>query len=143
MFKKILVGFDGSPGSQNALSVALQMAQQGPRALWCLAVEEKLPVYASTVGEVEEEKDRANHYFQGLFKGVKEKAQAMGVGLETQIRPGHPARTIVDFAEEGGFDLIIMGHSGSSGVWGGFLGTTTEKVTRHAHCSVLVVRVVR
>lgn len=74
------------------------------------------------------------------FDGEVEEAKSLGVGLKTQILAGHPAQTIVRFAEEESFDLIIMGHSGSSAVWGRFLGTTTEKVMGHAHCSVLVVR---
>jgi len=43
-------------------------------------------------------------------------------------------------AQEGKFDLILVGHSGLSGVWAKFLGTTAEKVSRHAPCSVLIVR---
>ena len=34
----------------------------------------------------------------------------------------------------------VMGHMGHSSVWGTFMGTTAEKVTRHVTCSVLVVR---
>ena len=56
------------------------------------------------------------------------------------MRPGHPAQTIVEVAKEGKFDLILVGHSGLSGVWAAFLGTTAEKVSRHAPCSVLIVR---
>jgi hypothetical protein len=39
-----------------------------------------------------------------------------------------------------GADLVVIGHSGLSGVWGLFLGTTAEKVSRHAACSVRIVR---
>jgi len=55
--------------------------------------------------------------------------------------PGHPAQTSVQVAEEGRFGLVLLGHSGLSGVWAKFLGTTAaEKVSRHAPCSVLIVR---
>jgi Universal stress protein family len=36
--------------------------------------------------------------------------------------------------------LVAMGHTGHSSVWGTFMGTTAEKVTRQVTCSVLVVR---
>jgi nucleotide-binding universal stress UspA family protein len=36
--------------------------------------------------------------------------------------------------------LVVVGHTGHSGVWGRFLGTTAEKVSRHAAGSVLIVR---
>ncbi len=35
---------------------------------------------------------------------------------------------------------MLVGHSGLSGVWAALLGTTAEKVSRHAPCSVLIVR---
>ncbi len=41
-------------------------------------------------------------------------------------------------ADDVAADLIVLGHSGHSAVWGRFLGTTAEKVSRHAHCSVLI-----
>ncbi len=68
------------------------------------------------------------------------KAQEAGMEIK-MLRPfGHPAQTIVEVAKEGNYDLILVGHSGVSGVWAAFLGTTAEKVSRHAPCSVLIVR---
>ena len=60
--------------------------------------------------------------------------------IKTQIKIGHPARSLVDYASETGVDLLVLGHSGYSGIWGSFLGTTADKVIRHATCSVLVIR---
>jgi nucleotide-binding universal stress UspA family protein len=62
------------------------------------------------------------------------------VALGTQVRAGHPAQRIVEVSREQRIDLIVIGHSGHSGVWGRFLGSTAEKVSRHATCSVLLVR---
>jgi|GEM_PF-5930260 len=42
--------------------------------------------------------------------------------------------------KEGKYDLILVGHSGLSGVWAAFWGTTAEKVNRRAPCSILIVR---
>lgn len=72
----------------------------------------------------------------------KARSQAREAGLELKalVRPGHPAQTILEVAKEGKFDLILVGPSGLSGVWAKFLGTTAEKVSRHAPCRVLIVR---
>ncbi|HAY21801.1 MAG TPA: hypothetical protein DCY27_06470 [Desulfobacterales bacterium] len=35
---------------------------------------------------------------------------------------------------------MLVRYSRLSGVWAAFLGTTAEKVSRHAPCSVLIVR---
>jgi nucleotide-binding universal stress UspA family protein len=42
--------------------------------------------------------------------------------------------------KEGGYDLVVMGHTGHSSAWGTFMGMTAEKMTRHVTCSVLVIR---
>ena len=67
-------------------------------------------------------------------------ANSEGVTLHTDIRIGHPARGLVDYVTERGVDLLVLGHSGHSSLWGTFLGTTADKVMRHAPCSVRVVR---
>ena len=53
---------------------------------------------------------------------------------------GHPAESIVDEAERGKFDLIIVGHRGRHGVQRFLMGSTATRVVTHAHCDVLVVR---
>lgn len=56
---------------------------------------------------------------------------------------GDPATEIVRFAREGGFELIVMGTHGRTGVERQLLGSVAEKVLRDAPCSVLVVKLPR
>lgn len=140
MFRKILLAYDGSPGARRALDVALHLAKVDGAELWALAVEERLPHYAATVGEMAEEKEFANHFYQEHLTIAHEQAKNVGVRLKSEIRAGHAARTIIDFAKEGSFDLMVLGSSGHSKVWAMFLGTTAEKVSRHVPCTVLLVR---
>ncbi|WP_435194319.1 universal stress protein [Natronomonas sp. EA1] len=60
--------------------------------------------------------------------------------VETAIEMGPPARTIVNYADEAGIDLIVMGSHGRSGVSRVLLGSVAEAVVRRAGCPVLVVR---
>jgi nucleotide-binding universal stress UspA family protein len=53
---------------------------------------------------------------------------------------GHPAQELVKAAKDVGADLIVLGHRGHSAIWDTFLGSVAEKVSRHAQCSVLIVR---
>ena len=140
MFAKILVAYDGSAGSERALAAAVQIARSQRADLWGLAVEDRLPRLAATVGEMEEEKELAGQFYKDHLEDARVLAADSGVALHAVVRPGHAAQTITEFAKEEGFDLIVLGHSGHSGVWANFLGTTTEKVSRHAPCSVLIVR---
>ena len=140
MFQKILLAYDGSEGASRALAAAIDLAKLHQGKIWALSVEEKLPHISATVGEFQEAKDLANQKFRKLLEVARAEAQQAGIELIPLVRAGHPAQTIVGVAQEGEFDVILVGHSGLSGVWAAFLGTTAEKVSRHAPCSVLIVR---
>jgi len=140
MFRKILVGYDGSAGAERALEVACEMARTAEAELWAVAILEHLPKYAASVGEIEETTAQGEEYLRGILSGAQEIALRHGVGLQVDQIAGQAALSIVKYAKEQGFDLIVLGHSGHSGLWGSFLGTTADKAARHAHCSVLVVR---
>jgi len=140
MYKKMLVAFDGSEGAKRALAAGLSMARIHQAELWALAVEEKLPRFSATIDEVQEEKDFADRYYGALLAEASRQAREAGMALHTLLRAGHAAKTIVEVVKEGAFDLVIVGHTGLSAVWAMVLGSTAERVSRHAPCSVLIVR---
>jgi nucleotide-binding universal stress UspA family protein len=139
MSRKIGVGFDGSGGSRRALREAIRLAALEKADLHVISVEE-LPRYAGTVGEVIEEQDTANEAIKKLHDEAKQIAAEHGVQVMSVVRVGHPAKGLVDYSNETGLDLLVLGHTGHSALWGSFLGTTADKVIRHTPCSVLVVR---
>ncbi|WP_247001489.1 universal stress protein [Halosolutus gelatinilyticus] len=63
-----------------------------------------------------------------------------GIALETQTRVGSPAQEIVDCAEDGEFDHVVIGSHGRSGVSRIVLGSVAEVVVRHSPVPVTVVR---
>ncbi len=140
MLKKILVGYDDSPGAKQALVAACDVAKALGAELWAVAVLEHLPKYAASVGEIEETQAQGQTYLRDRLSDAQEAALARGIGLQVDQLAGQPAQAIVRYAKEHAFDLIVLGHSGHSGIWGTFLGTTADKAARQAHCSVLVVR---
>ncbi len=75
-----------------------------------------------------------------LANEIQAEADEHGVTVTTKVVTGHPAQELVRVAKDTGADLIVLGHSGHSAIWGTFLGTVTERVSRHAPCSVLIVR---
>ena len=140
MYKKILVGFDGSEGSKVALHHAAKLANLSGAELWSLWVRGSLPHYPESVDEVEEERESANSFLQNLTRLIVHFSQEYGVEIHGDAKSGNPAKTIVDYAKQHNFDLLVLGHRGHSGLWGGFLGHITDKVSENAHCSVLFVR---
>jgi len=140
MFKKILLAYDGSEGANRALEAGLELARVHQAELWALTVQEGVPRFSATIDEVQEEKAFANQHTAEVLAAARARAQNGGIELKTLSQTGHPAQTIIQVAGEGKFDLILVGHSGLSGVWAKFLGSTAERVSRHSPCSVLIVR---
>jgi len=141
MYRNILVGIDGSDRSRAALRRALLLAGESGSRVRALAVEEHLPRFAATVGEVDEFLEEKAAYFERLMAEATTLAGEQGVALETEVLPGNAARALVGRAKQLGCNLIVLGHAGHThGVWGNLLGSTADKVVDHAHCDVLIVR---
>jgi nucleotide-binding universal stress UspA family protein len=140
MFRKILIAHDGSDGAQRAFDAAVELAARLGLKLHMVSVEEDLPHYAQTMGEVAEEKEEEDSYFEQLARQSKKRAALQGVELESAIVAGHEVESIVEFAREGAFDLLVIGYLGHSRIYDHLWGGTSQNLTRLAPCSVLVVK---
>jgi nucleotide-binding universal stress UspA family protein len=138
-FDKILVAIDGSPGGQKALETAIQLAKLTQASLHALAVEGRLPAYAATIGEVDEVKREKDAFFGTLGRLAEKQAEEEGVELEVEIRAGHAAELIVRYANDGAFDLVVVGHKGHF-LEDYLLGSTADRVAHHAGCPVMIVK---
>ncbi len=140
LYQKILVAYDGSPGARRALKAAIELADQSDAELHCISVEEKLPHYAATVGEVEEAKAERDAYFDKLIREARQMAWDHGIELHSKVVPGHEVETIITAARDGKFDLLVVGFVGHSNVFGRVMGGTTQNLSRLSPCSVLIVK---
>ena len=140
MFKKLLVGYDGSKGGMAALRHAAGMAKEFSAQITALWVREPLPRYTDLPGEPEGEAEAGDDYFKERQGEVEALAKQLGISIACETRRGHPAKVIVRFADEGGYDLVVVGHSDHSELWGRLLGDTADRISDHAHCSVLIVK---
>ncbi len=138
-FDRILVAIDGSEPSDHAFTKAVELATLTRGTLHALAVEGPLPAYAATVGEVEEVKREKDAFFGALCARAREQAEAAGVPIEVELRPGHAAELIVTVASEIDADLIVLGHRGHF-LRDHLLGSTADRVAEHAGCPVMIVR---
>lgn len=140
MFRKILVANDGSEGAKKALHAAIDMAKRYEAELHEISIEEHLPHYAATVGEVVEAKQEAADYYRKVTKEAEAAALAQEIRLTSHVVPGHEVETIVRFAKEHGFDLLVIGFMGHSRVFERIWGGTSQNLARLSPCSVLVVK---
>jgi nucleotide-binding universal stress UspA family protein len=62
------------------------------------------------------------------------------VKLRHVVVRGHAADEIIRFAETEGVDLMVLGRQGHSRVARFFLGSTTDRVSEHCHCTVMIVK---
>ncbi len=140
MFRKILLAYDGSDGAKAALRVGIGLATSLRAELHSISVEEELPHYAATMGEIQDAKERVDEYFRVLTKEARDQAALAGIELQTVIRQGHEVESIVTFAKEGGFDLLLAGYHGHSRIFERVMGSTAQSIIRLSPCSVLLAK---
>jgi nucleotide-binding universal stress UspA family protein len=63
-----------------------------------------------------------------------------GVTIETKVVEKDPATALLDEVEQGGYDLLVVGNKGMTGVGRFFLGSVPNKVSHHVNTSLLIVR---
>lgn len=145
---KILLAADGSESSFKAARKTLEMAVPLKAEVTVLSVVQVIPVY------------RAAGYHGALFDGeqlamlerdMEEAAsetlektrrffQENGLEVKTVLTKGQPADVICQAAEEGKFDLIVIGSRGLGTIKGLVLGSVSNKVIHNAKTSVLIVK---
>ncbi|MEW6173759.1 MAG: universal stress protein [Bacillota bacterium] len=139
MFTKIMVAFDGSPPSFEALRAALDLAEKYHSALVCVSVVH-LPEYAGTLDEVDENIQRARQYYEKPLQQAAFLATEKGVELKSEVLYGHAGERLVEYAFREGIDLIVTGARGLSGLRRYLLGSVSNYLVNNATCPVLVIR---
>ncbi|MGI9472795.1 MAG: universal stress protein, partial [Rubripirellula sp.] len=139
---KVLLAIDGSKCSEDAARLLSHLPHTEKLDVTILSViAPPITAFYSPAKQVMEEFTEDDRRFakkrqestERLFSGAN-------ATVQTRIREGRPAETIVDCAEAWGADLIVLGAKGHSQINRILLGGTSDYVATHAHCSVLVVR---
>jgi universal stress protein A len=139
--RSILVPIDFSEPSKKALSYALGIAKRNGAKITLLHVIEPIAVYPDAAYPVMMGADLGPTAAKGAFRKLcREEAVDARLIRSTVIRRGTPHQEITGAARELETDLIIIATNGYTGLAHILLGSTTERVVRHAPCPVLVVR---
>ncbi|WP_243028069.1 universal stress protein [Thermus albus] len=142
MYKSILMPTDGSPCSLEALEHGLSLAKALGAKVHFLYVLEN-PAQAIWIApesvpyglELLEDLKKAGE--EAIAKALN-LAQEKGVEATGEVKEGIPVPTIVEAAK--GFDLLVMGTHGRTGLDKLLLGSVTEGVLHRVGIPVLVVR---
>jgi universal stress protein A len=141
IFQRILVPIDFSKTSVKALECALGIAQKVGATVHLMHVYEPpsfmtgyqtLPITVSD----DEIVQRARVDLEALVPPDL----PSNIKVNCFVRTGKGYVEIAKFAKEQKTDLIVISTHGYTGLKHTFMGSTTERVVRHAHCAVLVVR---
>jgi nucleotide-binding universal stress UspA family protein len=137
MFKKILVGTDGSDSATKAVSHAAEMAESMGAQLVLIHV---YPPPRSDVGSTFGRADAypSQEIGQAVLRDA-EKHFGDKVKIKSVLREGDPAEGLIDVAEEERIDLIVVGNKGMTGAKRFLLGSVPNQVSHHAPCTVLIV----
>lgn len=132
--KKILLAYDGGEPARRALDLAAQLAKTFGAEI---AVVSVVPVRIGR-SPIDPWDDAPVHTTELLE--ARKLLRDQGIEAELLEPSGDPARTIERIAEQGGFDMIVMG-SRHMGVLGRTLqGSVSEHVATHAEATVVIAR---
>lgn len=140
--KKILVPVDGSENSVNALRKAAEIGSIENSEILILTV-----VNSQRDNPYIIEQDYSSDLSQkNIRNGKKVLEESRKIiedypgKVETRLRNGDVAETIIDIAQDEDYDLIVMGRRGNAISSRSLLGSVSNKVLSFANKSVLVVK---
>lgn len=132
---KVLVPVDGSRGSYAALKVGIEIAKKFGGELTILTVTPELAFDETIQEELQVLMERSS---RATLDGARKVAALAEVRAEGILARGDPAEEILRHTR--GYDLIVMGSRGLSGLKRLFMGSISSRVADQATCSVLLVR---
>lgn len=133
MYDAVLVATDGSDLASRAVEYAIDLASTCGATLYALSIVDSRPL------------ESARHSEQmiaaagPLVEAVRERAERADLRVVTEVKTGVPHQAILDYADEAGADVVILGVTGRGGVERFLLGSTADRVLRLSSVPVLLV----
>ncbi|MGE5301418.1 MAG: universal stress protein [Acidobacteriota bacterium] len=137
-YRRILVAVDGSESSKNAYRQACRIAFMDKS--W-LTVITTIPPYEDLfqIPSIQEKVSRAlREEGEKVLAGIRKIAKEEDAYIKTVLEEGTPFQTIVDTAEEGNYDLIVMGRHGTKPIERALVGSVTARVIGNSQRDILV-----
>jgi nucleotide-binding universal stress UspA family protein len=136
---KIVLAIDESRFSEAATqAVIAQYQPQGTEVQVLNVVDLPLPIPTSDAAGFRELSLKHGHELVQRAERLLSKA---GYKTQTAVEEGDPKSKIIDHAKKWNADLIVMGSHGRKGINRFLVGSVAETVSRHASCSVEIVRI--
>lgn len=139
-FASILVPLDGSPLAEQALPIAVAIAERARCRIKLVLVHQPLilvepgPDYA----KIELAMQKADReYLRSVVARLRER---LGRALSSAVLRGPTVQTLAKYVRELGTDLVVMTTHGRGGLQRAWLGSVTDQLIRTSEVPILVVR---
>lgn len=134
--KRILIGFDGSEGSEKALNKAMMLIDENGELIILAVIP--LPSDKNLVDQTAFEllKKKANNIINEVIRDIG----SHEFDISGMVEEGDVAAKIIDVANDLNCDLIVLGSVGTSELGTYPIGSIANKVVQYAHKPVMVVR---
>ena len=141
MVKSILLPIDGSERSREALDFAVETFPESEITAYHVVTggSGDLGAFAGMTGDLPDE-EAIMESSKEILKSARRRGDEHGIPVETARGRGRPDKLILDQAETGDYDLVIIGSHGRDGLARVLLGSVAEKVVRRSPIPVLVYR---
>jgi nucleotide-binding universal stress UspA family protein len=141
---KVLLALDDSESSKAAVQKVIeQLPPENTEVRLLHVVKPLLLLPYSLVGRIEEidaaERDAVEQGEKIVGHAEQILAKA-GFKVNSVVKKGEPRAAIVDYAAHWKADIIFLGSHGRKGLDRLLIGSVSEAVLHHAHCSVEIVR---
>ena len=141
-YETVLLTTDGSKGSRETIDHAVSLARDNDATLHVLYVVDRRRYLAAdketqddVIQSLEEEGELA-------LDDATVAAEEAGLDVVAEMRDGIPHKTVLEYADEVGADVLTMGTHGRTGRDRiASLGSVTERVVKSATVPVLVVHI--
>jgi nucleotide-binding universal stress UspA family protein len=143
---KILLAIDDSRFSEAAVRMLAEQNNPRKTAVRVLHVVEPMEApyypelsspYPTNLGDINKGRMKAG---RDLVEGILKKLRAAGFKAEGSVKAGQVRTVAVDLAKKWHANLIVVGSHGRTGLKRILLGSVSDHIARHAHCSVEIVR---
>jgi nucleotide-binding universal stress UspA family protein len=142
VYRNILVAVDGSPDAEAALAHAAALARDQRARLTLLTAIPPLPATALLASGAAPPRSEVIRHYAELLRKAADSLPA-DVSVTTLLVEGSPARALIQRAESGEFDLIVMGSHGHGRMHSALLGCVSQKVLHASPVPVLLARAPR
>ena len=145
MLKKILLATDGSETSMRAAKNAVSIGKKAGAMVTAVYVVDvhrlaQLPGYAAMPGIKDNLMELMFKEGSEALEEIEDMARDAGVAYDRVVAEGDPGEELLKLCRDPGFELIVLGTIGKSGLKRFLLGSVAEKVVRKSKKPCLVVK---